>query len=237
MRGAECSFSSIDNHTQHTYSKLHRGVLGLVIEIQSNGKKGVFDFFELSRFGEQEIERCSRSKYCITTAQHDSCMGKEFYQSAMDKVTFDDFYTINVSNFISKITDNCQNPQKAIAEMHMEVEETSDDIIKPENPHPKKKTDCSNCKKKCVNLILHLSRTDDCREFYGDEFDAMKKERDEKVKATKRKRERNRYSQNYLKKRKQNADYKSANAERLKEDHRRYNTINAPIINVSTLKI
>ena len=38
--GSECFFSSIDNHTQYSYQKVHKGVLGLVVEIKPNGKKG-----------------------------------------------------------------------------------------------------------------------------------------------------------------------------------------------------
>jgi hypothetical protein len=262
VRGAECSFSSIDNHTQHAYSKLHSGVLGLVIEILPDGKRGVYDFFELSRFGKQIIERCNRSKHCITTVQHDSCMGKKFYQSAMGKVSFDDFYTLNVSNFISKETNNGQNqPTESTSENEMEVEEMSKNSIgnqensnvsmsAGERMEPKKhqlgnKINCNYCKKSFVNLFSHLSRSGDCRAWYGEEFDTMKKEREENVNAKKRNRERNRYSQNPAKKRKESAKnyaekkevirnsqkaYKSKNADHIKEDHRRYNTSNAAII-------
>ena len=100
--GSECFFSSIDNHTQYSYQKVHKGVLGLVVEIKPNGKKGSYDFFELSSFGKKELEKCSRQKNCVTTQQHESCMGREFYQSAMTKVLFDDFYSIEVANFMLK---------------------------------------------------------------------------------------------------------------------------------------
>lgn len=100
--GSECCFSSIDNHTQHTYSKVHKGVLGLVVEIKHNGKKGAYDFFELTSFGKQKIEKCSRQPNVITTQQHESCMGREFYQSARKKVLFDAFYSIEVANFMFK---------------------------------------------------------------------------------------------------------------------------------------
>ena len=100
--GSECFFSSIDNHTQYSYHQVHKGVLGLVVEIKQNGKKGAYDFFELSSFGKKEVEKCSRQKNCITTAQHESCMGRNFYQSAMSKVIFDDFYSIKVDNFMLK---------------------------------------------------------------------------------------------------------------------------------------
>ena len=48
VRGAECYFSSIDCHTQHTYEKVHNGVLGLVVEIMENCQKGVHHFFEMT---------------------------------------------------------------------------------------------------------------------------------------------------------------------------------------------
>ena len=104
VRGAECCFSSIDNHTQYAYSKVHNAVLGLVIEIDLNGKKGVEDFFEMSKSGKAAIETCSRKKDCITNQQHDSCSDRMFYQSAAHKVIFDDFFSVNVKNFMDKQT-------------------------------------------------------------------------------------------------------------------------------------
>ena len=100
--GSECCFSSIDNHTQHAYQKVHKGVLGLVVEINQNGKKGAYDFYELSSIGKKEIDKCCRQRNCITTEQHESCMGREFYQSARTKVLFDAFYFIEVANFMLK---------------------------------------------------------------------------------------------------------------------------------------
>ena len=180
----------------------------------------------------------------------------------MHKVSFDDFYTLNVSNFISKETNNGQNqPTESTSEHEMEVEEMSvenqensnvsmsaGERIEPKKDQQGNKINCNYCKKTFVNLFSHLSRSGDCRAWYGEEFDIMKKEREENVIAMKRNRERNRYSQNPAKKRKESAKnytekkevirnsqkaYKSKNADRLKEDHRRYNTRNAPIINVS----
>ena len=101
--GSECCFSSIDNHIQHTHQKYHKGVLGLVVEIKHNGKKGVYDFFELTSFGKKEIDKCNRRRNTVTTEQHESCMGREFYQSAKTKVLFDAFYSIEVANFMLKI--------------------------------------------------------------------------------------------------------------------------------------
>ena len=276
VRGAKCNFSSIDNHTQYAYSKVHKGVLGLVIEIQSNGMRGVYDFFELTRIGKQTIQKCSKKPDCITTAQHESCSGKNIYQSASDQVCFDDFYTLNVSNFMSKGIENLPH-EPILSHTQMEVEEFSDDEEGNElndrrelfdermeitEPQQKKKTECNHCKRYFINLFSHLSRFKDCREIYGKEFEDMKKDKEDKVRSTKRKRERNRRKQNTAKKRKENADYysqnsnrvktrrkehynenkeaerdsqrtyKSKNADHLKEDHRRYNKNNAPIINV-----
>ena len=82
VRGSDCGFSSIDNHMQHTLSKVHNGVLGLVIEIKKNGQRGVYDFFEMTQIGKRSVELCSRQKTCITSEQHDSCNRREFYQTA-----------------------------------------------------------------------------------------------------------------------------------------------------------
>ena len=263
---------------------MHKGVLGLVIEIQSNGVKGVYDFFELTRIGNQIIERCSRNPNCITTAQHESCVGKKIYQSAKDKVSLDDFYTLNVSNFMSKAIETFFNQPTgeglSVNQMDFEevsnstdglgelsddstvannvsndpdiTEETVDDRMDTEEPN--KKTNCYCCNKAFINLYSHLSRSYKCKEIYGEEFNALKKERDENAKASKNMLKRKRRAQNKAKKQKENADYqsqnsarvskrkklyykentetiresqksyKSQNAESLKEDHRRYNT-------------
>lgn len=128
--GSECSFSSIDNHTQHLLNKEHKGVLGLVVEIKQNGKKGVHDFFELTSFGKKEIQNCSRQKNCITTKQHESCMGRNFYQSAMSKVIFDDFYSIKVDNFMLKFGIESHLPDNEVF-----VSDSDDEIfILPDHP-------------------------------------------------------------------------------------------------------
>ena len=83
--------------------------------------KGAYDFFELTRIGKQTIEKCSRKPDCITTAQHDSCSGEKIYQSASDQVCFDDFYTLNVSNFISKAIGNpCLEPKLSHSQKELE---------------------------------------------------------------------------------------------------------------------
>ena len=128
--GSECCFSSIDNHTQHAYQKVHKGVLGLVVEINQNGKKGAYDFYELSSIGKKEIDKCCRQRNCITTEQHESCMGREFYQSAMTKVLFDAFYSIEVANFMTKIgiESHLPDPEASLRDPDGEI------LLRPNRP-------------------------------------------------------------------------------------------------------
>ena len=70
VRGAECCFSSIDCHTQHSYSKIHKGVLGLVIEIGHDGQKGVHEFYEMSYYGKQIVEICSHQMALHFLSKH-----------------------------------------------------------------------------------------------------------------------------------------------------------------------
>ena len=43
-------------------------------------------------------------KNCVSTEQHESCHGSALYQSANNKVTFDDFYSEEVLPAFGKIS-------------------------------------------------------------------------------------------------------------------------------------
>ena len=53
VQSVKCNFSSVDVHTQHTFAKIHDGILGLVIELKENGNLGQYDFFEMSLQGKR----------------------------------------------------------------------------------------------------------------------------------------------------------------------------------------
>ena len=60
----------MDLHTQLSLSKIHDGILGLVLEIQENGQLGQYDFFELSRSGRKHVENWSKKVDCKSRVQH-----------------------------------------------------------------------------------------------------------------------------------------------------------------------
>ena len=182
MRGAECCFSSIDCHTQHSYSKIHKGVLGLVIEIGHDGQKGVHEFYEMSYYGKQIVDICSREKDCNSNEQHESCSGRDLYDSANQRVIFQDDLSLNVTNFM-RITDNSANSSKVL-HPNLENDTTFDQSFETvdisADPIDKVVVDdepilqCRACKKRPKHLLIHISRSKECKEFYGEEFEIMK---------------------------------------------------------------
>ena len=247
VRGAECCFSSIDNHTQYAYSKVHNGVLGLVIEIKPNGKKGVHEFYEMSRMGNQTLGLCSEQKNCITSEQHDSCNGRDLYQSASSKVLLDDFYSLTITNFMATAiekaphindwnTENFQPPVHNDEEMAPEENFEETDQQEEENL-----TTCKYCGEKCQFILMHLRWHKGCKKKYGKEIDEIRKKINQDKKTKKRKYNKEKYDENpekVKKRRNENIeayrqsqrDYRTKNSEKLKQDHRRYNRRKAPII-------
>jgi hypothetical protein len=96
----ECNFSSVDLHTQLSYSTIYDGILGLVLKIQENGQLGQYDFFELSRSGTRHVGNCSKKVDCNSRVQHLSCSKKSFYQSALARVMLREDFSLKVSNFM-----------------------------------------------------------------------------------------------------------------------------------------
>ena len=100
----KCNFSSIDLHTHHSLSKMHDGILGLVIEINENGKVSAHDFYELSNKGKRSIEICSKGQNCNSRQQHESCSDSTFYQSASRNVKLEGSFHLKVRNFMITTT-------------------------------------------------------------------------------------------------------------------------------------
>ena len=101
VRSVACNFSSVDLHTQLSYSKIYNDILGLVVEIKENGQLGQHDFFEMSRQGQRLVEKCSKRKDCNSRQQHESCKNPHFYQSAKSKVMLSEELSLHVRNFMS----------------------------------------------------------------------------------------------------------------------------------------
>ena len=80
VRGAMCGFSSIDVHTQFAYSRMYEGTIGIVVEINDAGVCQNFDFFNLTRYGQEKVELCSRIRNS-SSIQHELCSDADFFQS------------------------------------------------------------------------------------------------------------------------------------------------------------
>ena len=98
--GAECFFSSVDVHTQHTLAKFHEAVIGMVIQLNENDKIVHHDFYEMSRQGLRHVENCSKKRNCNSRQQHDSCYNTNLYKTASDKVMLHDDVGLRVQNFM-----------------------------------------------------------------------------------------------------------------------------------------
>lgn len=109
--GAECFFSSVDVHTQHTLAKFHEAVIGMVIQLNENDEIAHHDFYEMSRQGLRHVENCSRKENCNTRQQHDSCYNTNLYKSARDKVMLHDDVGLRVQNFMLPMVNNKKQDQ------------------------------------------------------------------------------------------------------------------------------
>ena len=195
-----CNFSSVDLHTQLSYSKIYDDILGLVVEIQENGQLGQHDFFEMSRQGKRLVEKCSKKKDCDSRKQHQSCNNPGFYQSAKNKVIFSEELSLDVKNFMSTI-ERYEEPdidQTGEQVPMYQMEESSDEEVyetddedfyfpnpkkqklqnQPKKSAPKSKIQCKVCGIEFAGIIMHLQRNRDCRVKYGKEFDKMKMKAD-----------------------------------------------------------
>ena len=104
--GAECFFSSVDVHTQHTLAKFHEAVIGMVIQLNENDKIVHHDFYEMSRQGLRHVENCSKKRNCNSRQQHDSCYNTNLYKTASDKVMLHDDVGLRVQNFMLPMVNN-----------------------------------------------------------------------------------------------------------------------------------
>ena len=75
VSNVKCGFSSIDSHTQYTYSKIHDEVLGLVIEVNNN-KIGQYDFFEITRQGKRFLEMCGSCLLYTSPSPRDGLLSR-----------------------------------------------------------------------------------------------------------------------------------------------------------------
>ena len=232
VRSVACNFSSVDLHTQLSYSKIYDDILGLVVEIKENGQLGQHDFFEMSRQGKRLVEKCSKKKDCDSRKQHQSCNNPGFYQSAKNKVLFSEELPLYVRNFIESYEESDIDQNGKQVPMHQmyqssdeEAYETDDEDFyftnqkkqklqnKPKKSAPNDKTQCKVCGTEFARIIMHLQRNTDCRVKYGKEFDKMRKKADLKRRMDSKK--------NTKKIKEQNAEYYQKNAKKIRENQQK----------------
>ena len=134
VQSVPCNFSSVDVHTQHTFSKIHEGVLGLVVEIKDDGQLGQYDFYEMSQQGAKLVESCSRKKNCNTREQHQSCNNPCIYKSALEKIILHDDTLLEVKKIMV-----------GSLEYHNEPSETKKKFQRSEKTKNLNSNDARNC--------------------------------------------------------------------------------------------
>ena len=86
VEGVECCFSSVDLHTQFSYTRIYPDLLGLVFEINPNGNLKKYDYYGFTPEGNSKLRNCKLPG----TQFHDECWQKSYYTSKKHLVTFFD---------------------------------------------------------------------------------------------------------------------------------------------------
>ena len=236
----KCNFSSVDLHTQNTLSKLYDGILGMVVEINEDGKVAAFDFYELSKKGKRWIENCSKSPECNSRMQHEYCSDSSLYQSARKNVQLESTFHLKVKNFISPTNNANMKIQNSFsiddddfqtADVSMDLEnwasqrlrkrkksksffEQSPSKSAKQKRNNSKRINCPFCGKNVAEsyLVYHIEKTIDCKDKCGD--NKLQKLKNEKIQ---RKRDYNkvRYCNNAEKRKEQVRSYASQNREKV----------------------
>ena len=136
--GAECFFSSVDVHTQHTLAKFHEAVIGMVIQLNENDEIAHHDFYEMSRQGLRHVENCSKKRNCNSRQQHDSCYNTNLYKTASHKVMLHDDVGLRVQNFMLPMVNNKRKGNDNTGHVIHSAEETGLERILKKNEYYKR---------------------------------------------------------------------------------------------------
>ena len=187
VRGSLCGFSSVDVHTQYAYRLIAPQVLGGVIQLEHDGSCQNYDFFELTSAGNKAVGKCGKTMN-LSSIQHESCASEDFYASVQHRIVISDDILVNVHDFRS------EEPDQTFVWSY-----------------------CKNCKKEFKNILLHLSKSNQCKKTYGKEFEKMKE-----FKANEKKK--------YIK------DYSKKNAENIRKRKLEYMNLNREKVNAKKRK-
>ena len=83
VKGMDCSFSSIDIHTQCSLQDYYPGSFGTVVEIKKDSSIGKFDAFVVTELGGATVWDCNERNRAKSLArvQHQKCSSSAFYKS------------------------------------------------------------------------------------------------------------------------------------------------------------
>ena len=247
VEGVECCFSSVDLHTQFTWSQVFPDILGLVFEIDQDGLPAEYDFYGLTTQGITKLRECRKPG----SDGHVECDKKSYYTSKLQLIDpidihleVHDFFQMSYPNeqlfenewpTIEESTKRKLKPVKPSAhEVEVEIQD-QEDKTDPSDSYQSQdhEKECEGCKKtyNIDTFFKHFRRAKKCKEKYGDRYDDMIKERRKNYKkahnfklyAENREARKENFKQNYAENRearKQNyAENRDEKNEKAKQDH------------------
>ena len=233
VEGVECCFSSVDLHTQFTWSQVFPDILGLVFEIDQDGLPAEYDFYGLTTQGITELRKCRKPG----SDGHVECDKKSYYTSKLHLIDpidihleVHDFFQMSYPNeqlFENEwptIEESTKRKLKlvkpSVHEMEVEIQNQEDKTDSYQSQDHEK--ECEGCKKtyNIDTFFKHFRRAKKCKEKYGDRYDDMIKERrknykkahNKQIYAENREARKEKAKQNYA----ENRDEKN---EKAKQDH------------------
>ena len=193
VEGVECCFSSVDLHTQFTWSQVFPDILGLVFEIDQDGLPAEYDFYGLTTQGVTKLRECRKPG----SDGHVECDKKSYYTSKLQLIDpidihleVHDFFQMSYPNeqlfenewpTIEESTKRKLKPVKPSAhEVEVEIQD-QEDKTDPSDSYQSQdhEKECEGCKKtyNIDTFFKHFRRAKKCKEKYGDRYDDMIKER------------------------------------------------------------
>ena len=160
--------SSVDLHTQKTWSNDFPDILGLSLEVNEDRvMPEKFDFYALTRQGNQKLMQCKQTKDQI----HVQCQKKSFYKSFLDYVKFTDGPLEIIYDIFEIVLDDPMEVQSDTSQIDDDpMEEDVDDFWKF----------CTGCKKPFYDpgtFSRHVSHSKKCKSSYGEKYTDWYKKR------------------------------------------------------------
>ena len=168
----KCEFTSIDVHTQFILEKyVYKSIIGIIIQIRKDDF--IWNAMNLNIFGNQRVAFCGKN-FNIPFDQHKSCACECLYESCRDSVKlWKDIpfghSKVMLANFLKE-----REPGKSAWGLATEPSDTESEIEDSEE-----KISCECCEKNLIRsaLLKHISHTIECKMFYGQRFEDMKRKK------------------------------------------------------------